>query len=72
MLVKLGDMWIDPNKVWAINPIIKNEQSIIELVTENQIYDILTNENNKPDTFAAIINNTSQSYGGEDEKSEGK
>jgi len=60
MLVKLGDVWVDPTKVVMLESGIS-----IAVVTETRsalsVGDI--------DEFASIINNAvGQSYGGEDEE----
>lgn len=61
MLVKLGNSWINPNKVDAISLNDKGEvqvfiDGLVVTVSENIWVD-------KCDGYASIINNAGQSYG---------
>lgn len=64
MLVKLGDVWVDPSIVAFIEP----ELGRVTVVTTEGRF---TNEGDV-DAYAAIINNAGQSYGGSDEAPEGE
>jgi hypothetical protein len=71
MLVKLGDIWVDPTKVVLLEPYAihagmkSSETSLVNIVTEKHA----SSTTGGIDTFAAIINNSvGQSYGGEVEE----
>lgn len=60
MLVKLGDVWVDPSKVIMLEP-----GETISVITESKSSRTLGDI----DIFASIINNAiGQSYGGQDEE----
>lgn len=63
MLVKLGDMWVDPTKVVMLEPGLS-----IAIVTETRS----ALSAGDVDDFASIINNAvGSSYGGQDEEETG-
>lgn len=65
MLVKLGDVWVDPVKVEAIYADSQGKNTTIDLVTRSY----LGSEEGRVDEYAAIINNAvGQSFGGSDEE----
>lgn len=72
MLVKLGDVWVDPAQVIylccrgnAVAMSVKEGGFIGAM--EVSIADSREEAESKRDEFAFIINNTGQSFGGEDE-----
>lgn len=71
MLVKLGKVWVDPQKVTAIHAVYEQREIYIIVPERNLFnkYDKATVDelDNFCDEYAAIINNAAgQSYGGED------
>lgn len=61
MLVKLGDVWVDPVKV----VIIDHSDSVISIITETKS----VSSSGNADNFASIVNNAiGQSYGDENEE----
>lgn len=59
MLVKLGDIWVDPAKVVLMEP---NMEKICIVTPDGS-----TTTSGDINTFASIINNSGQSFGGENE-----
>jgi len=69
MLVKLGDIWVDPSKVESVA--CEKKEGNVCIVTERHSYlSIPENIDSALDEFAAIINNAlnTQSFGGEIEE----
>lgn len=59
MLVKLGDVWVDPTQVVFIDP---GEHRVSIMTTKG-----CANTLGNADDFASIVNKAGQSFGGEDE-----
>lgn len=64
MLVKLGEVWVDPTKVVMLEP-----SDMVSVITETRSSRTLGDIGE----FAAIINNAiGQSFGGQDEENSGQ
>lgn len=63
MLVKLGNVWVNPNEVVSLESLFENK---VAVVTRYSLVDAY----GKADEFAAIVNKAIQvqSYGGEPEE----
>ena len=66
MLVKLGNVWVNPNTVDGIETSERNGQIVFNVVTEKRSYTSYPNPEQTIDSYAAIINTAGQSFGGDD------
>lgn len=62
MLVKLGNIWVNPLRVSAVGLLEDTENVIVVVDDRNHMPQGITS-----DECASIINSSGQSYGGEDD-----
>lgn len=64
MLVKLGEVWVDPTKVEGLS----FDDGLMRISTAHHIYHTNITTESINDSAAIINNAVGQSYGGEDEE----